>query len=83
MSVTQPTCVGLLLLLLKLPDRRWLQLAWPSPVPPSLDPLPILKPLIWICRKFAATYFNQFRKAPRGLGMMRQDPQDAGKELDR
>jgi hypothetical protein len=29
-------------------------------------------------RKFAATYFSQFRQAPRGMGMMRQDPQDAG-----
>lgn len=38
MSVTHIACVGLLLLLLlKLPDRCWLQLAWRS-VPPSLDP---------------------------------------------
>lgn len=29
-------------------------------------------------RKFADTYFAQFRKMPGGQGMMRQDPQDAG-----
>lgn len=34
--------------------------------------------LCWCCRKFASTYFSQFQKAPRGLGMMRLDPQDSG-----
>jgi hypothetical protein len=30
------------------------------------------------CRAFAETYFKQFQPAPRGRGMMRLDPQDAG-----